>query len=96
MEIVSRDEYLAYRLAWKTIYRELSEQIRVFKVATQMTAKKGITGSNILQSMRAKDSNYARFLMDELNHFKEVSRVSVQFMRFLQQSNNPGTHDDSV
>lgn len=89
MQIVTRDEYLLFRHVWKNEYQELSKQIRAFKVATQLTAKSGsFAESRLLQSMRAKDSNYARHLMERLEEMKETSRVSVAFTRFLEQRNH--------
>lgn len=89
--IVSRDEYLTFRQEWKPTYLRLAKEIRALKIATRLAAKGGYTAARTLQSMRALNSNYATFLMEELEFMKEKSRMSVAFLRWLEatSSNSP-------
>lgn len=108
LKVISRDEYLDFRQAWKQNYMNVAQQIRALKVAERLASKAGysarMAASNLeiaivkkrnnlrisaskLQSMRAKGSNFARDMMDELEEMKECSRLSVKFLRMVADEN---------
>jgi len=91
MQIVSRIDYLEFRQDWKKRYLRLAEEIRALKTATKLASKGGYAAANTLQSLRALSSNYAVFMMDDLDFMKEKSRISVAFMKWLDatSTNNP-------
>ncbi len=83
MNIVSRTDYLEFRQDWKKNYLRVAKEIRALKIATKLASKGGYSAASTLQSLRALNSNYAAFLMDDLEFMKEKSRISVAFMRWL-------------
>lgn len=99
MEFLTRDQYLWMRQQWKTEYMELAQRIRALKIATRLASKAGYSAqarvneekqavSSVLQSLRAKDSNFAHYMMNNLEELKANARVSVAFMKFLESTKN--------
>lgn len=86
-QLLSKEDYLNSRRDWKEEYRDISSDIHALKVAQKEAAKGGWSAANRLQSLRARMSNEAHQMMDELEVLKENSRLSVAFERFMDKQN---------
>lgn len=82
----------AERLASKAGYAAFNKVLVQQDVVAdaKATLRRLLTNASVVQSMRAKRSNYAHSMMDELEEMKEASRVSVHFLRYMEQRNYTG------
>jgi hypothetical protein len=82
----------AEKLASKAGYAAFNRLVVQQKVVDDAkdTLRNLLTNASVVQSMRAKRSNYAHSMMDELDEMKEASRISVHFLRYMEQRNYTG------
>jgi hypothetical protein len=80
----NKEEYLAYRSAWKAEYKELSRTIRELK-ADIREIQKNEKNAGILQCSRNKERKAARTMLDDLKWSKmEAQRQYLEQKQSLQ------------
>lgn len=87
-ELMTKEAYLNARKDWKEEYADISLNIHVLKKAQKEAAKGGYSAAARVMSLRARMSNEAHSMMDELEILKTNSRLSVKFDRFMASQNS--------
>lgn len=82
--LMSRGDYLDARRQWREEYKRLSADINALKKAAHEAYLNHSPFADRLQSMRARMSNYAADMMDDLETLKETSRFTVAFQSFCE------------